>query len=163
MIDQESDSSDEEESYYIYQRSPLVHQSNVRPQPSQPEWRTRLQATAQEFRPKVAQEIEQIQQQSEGPEQHGGEDGSAGGTPTCCASTAARGQWKYLHVRRSTCTGRPREMFSYDSLGHPSYQSRRQGANAVVLNSYMVPGNTMTYPVLQGGYGHEGTPLVWTC
>ncbi|KAK6307313.1 hypothetical protein J4Q44_G00224610 [Coregonus suidteri] len=68
MIDQESDISDEEESYYTYQHSPRVHQSDVRPQPSQPEWRTRLQVTAQEFRPTVAQEIEQIQQQ------HGVED-----------------------------------------------------------------------------------------
>ncbi|CDQ93652.1 unnamed protein product [Oncorhynchus mykiss] len=68
-----------------------------------------------------------------------------------------------LPVRRSTCTGRPREMFSNESLGQPSYQSWRQGANSVVLNSYMMPGNMMTYLVLQGGYWHEGTPIVWTC
>ena len=61
-------------------------------------------------------------------------------------------------TRRSTRTVKPRERFTYEQFGQPSYQPWRPGANAMFP---YVPYPMTPYPVLPETYYYP-SPTVWS-
>lgn len=178
--EQESDDSAEEEGCsYNLRRLPVYTRRTVRHQTPQPEPHSSLRVVAQEFQPlRQATEPGEVYQQEEAvpvvvpahaptpadtepardvqeqPLMDDNEDDTGPGVPEGMVEPGK----EELPARRSTRMVKPRERFTYEHFGQPSYQPWRPGTNAMFT---CVPYPMTPYPVLPETYYYP-TPTIWT-
>lgn len=179
MAAHDSDASDEEEYLYRLQTIPVYEKRLIRSETAQPEEQSQLRVSVSEFQPVRREAVEQepvvtsqsvqepaqpeacpVEEIREEPEVDNGnqevlqevEDEPEAGQPGGEEPT----------VRRSSRAARPREMFTYNNLGWPSYQPWRPGANAVFqYEPYFMPGNRMACQVIPEACYYP-KQVVWT-
>lgn len=176
-----SDSSEEEEETYRYdlrERVPCYriegpqHSGMDRPQQLSPK-HSRLHVTANEFQPQVRQEPEDTQDREEFQDQPDEEDDlqGAGGdeelvqpqqrsTASQAGEDGDQGGEGQEDVRRSQRIGRPREILTYETLGHPSYLPWSAAANSLMPGQ---PDQPFLLPQSQAPYPMPTQPCCWYC
>lgn len=157
-VEQESEHSEEEEEYtYCLRTIPVYERRRVKQSVPQSEPHNELSAVAPEFQPvRVVAERVPIQQpnktdpvtvpdpvqtpapaailpaeelQEEPTKDDTREEAATGGQEDHSELVSEPSGGEVPPTRRSTRALKPREMFTYDNLGQPSYQSWRPGAN----------------------------------
>lgn len=108
-----------------------------------PQTESRLSATAHEFHPVIREKTETQEQMGNAPQAQDrlGEDFVVGDEQQMDGEEGAQGdpeteedgnQVETETVRRSQRTARPRETFTYNTLGQPSYQQWNVGVNSLL-------------------------------
>lgn len=158
---QESDDLDEDEDIsYTYQYIPVFQPKSITPQRTQSEQPITLRATAQEFHP-TADNQEEVHRPDEEADVEAMQE-----PPAVLDLPPVEHQYddddeEQVLVRRSGRTTKPKEMFTYSSLGQPSYQSWK--ANSVTRSpTYLMPNNVMACTVHHEVGCYPGQ-LIGTC
>ncbi|KAK0151978.1 hypothetical protein N1851_006677 [Merluccius polli] len=164
--EQDSVNSDEEEYSYRLRKIPVYERRQVRSQTAQPETQSRLRVSASEFQPVWREPVERepvvtpesVQEPAQPDvcpmeeihEESEVDDGNQEEVQEVEAvSEAGQHDAEQPAARRSSRAAKPREVFTYNSFGQPSYQSWRPGANAVFqYEPYFMPGNGMACQVI---------------
>lgn len=170
------DSSEEEEEVsYSFHRMPVYGKKRVEHRPPQPEAPSKLRAVAPEYQPLRQSPTQQQNASAEEPDRASvlmAEDvpswveplqqddaGIEGGSDEVQAtelSTELEDEGE-LPLRRSARAAKPRDMFTYEQLGQPSYRPWMPGANGMFAG---VPYPIPSYPVMPCYYPPQ---TVWTC
>lgn len=155
-----AESSEEEQWFYPYTQVPL-NQSNLRPRTPLAEGTTGPSAMTEDSHPVTASEpeythndVQEAENQALDVENTANEDQGLETEEPLQSGETADGQEndsdysdkeeEQQALRRSSRTVRPKEILTYDTLGEPSF--RQSQVNPV--QAYLVPGNLVTYPVV---------------
>lgn len=177
----DSEDTSEEGGYFYNLRRLPVYRRIVRHQEPQPDTHSNLRAVAREFQPRrQTPEPEDVHQQEERvpvvvPEQTPAdtppvenvqekpamdeqEDDTGPEMPEEMAESVPGPQCGEP-TRKSTRTVKPRERFTYEQFGQPSYQPWRPETNAVFT---FVPYHITPHPTLPDIYYYPSS-TIWTC
>lgn len=177
--EQDSDNSDEEEYSCRLRKIPVYEKRQVISQTAQPETQSQLRVSASDFQPvrrepverepvvtpesvqepaqPDARPVEEIHEETEVDDGNQEELQEVEADPEAGQHGAEQPA-----ARRSSRAAKPREVFTYNNFGQPSYQPWRPGANAVFrYEPYFMPGNGMACQVIPEACYYP-RQVIWT-